>query len=297
VTALAFLDDWDPALIAAFVAAAVSILTLVLGAPLRMWVERYLQTYKLKSEYEYEQRKELRSLIGRYHGRLLEASENLHHRLDNLYRYEDERWLDSPDGYYFQTTEYRFLAVCSLARAFEREALFIDSRIAEPNDFEFLRFIKAFLWVTTSAVLFKDLPYDESRSTDHFFADQIREISDTFCSSPDELPTYAEFKSRLAEERSFDDVQEFFLGLHSSEERLRWDRLVALDLFLLAFLGTVGYETQRPEDDELVAVAEKIRHPEIRRNLILRLPKLGLAQQPQMKRVQAALVSAGLPSA
>jgi hypothetical protein len=286
---LAFLDDWDPGLIAAVVAAAVSILTLILGAPLRIWVERNLQAYRLKSEYEYEHRKELRSLIGHYHGRLVEAAESFHHRLGNIYVFDDRRWLDNADGYYLKTTQYRFLAVCSLARAFERKAYFIDARIAEPSDFDFLKFVKALLWVTTSVELFRGLPYDESRSTDHFFADQIREVSENFCNSPDKLPSYSEFDTRLREDGTFDDVREFFLGLHSSETRLRWDRLVIFDLLLMAFLGTVGYETQRPTDAEFAEVAQRIRHPEVRQNLIRRLPKLGLDKQPQLGRVKRAL--------
>jgi hypothetical protein len=310
VAVIAILEGWDPGVTAAVVAAIVSVITLILGAPLRMWVERHLQTFRLKSEYESEQRKELRSLIGRYHGRLVAAAESFHQRLRNLYVYEDRRWLDSPetdfkdrrwldshDSYYFKTTQYRFPCVCSLARAFEREAYFIDSRIAEQSDFDFLKFIKAFLWATTSAALFKNLGYDETKNTDHFFADQIREICDHFCSSSDMLLSFSEFEQSLRETETFDAVGEFFHGLHASEARLRWDRLVVYDLMLMAFLGTVGYETQYPANAKLAEVARRIRHPEIRRNMIGRLANLGLDSQPEMKRVTAALVSAGLPHA
>jgi len=215
--------------------------------------------------------------------------------LGNLYVFEDRRWLDNPNGYYSRTTQYRFLAISSLARAFEREAFFIDSRIAEPRDFDFLRFIKAFLWATTSVELFRGLPYDETNSTDHFFADQIRQLCDEFCPSPDKTLSFSEFERRVGEGETFDAVVEFFHGLHSSETRLRWDRLVALNLLLIAFLGTVGYTTHQTSIPELLEVAKKIRYPEVRANFIRRLSKLGLANQPQMKLVTAALESAGLP--
>lgn len=291
----AFLANWDPAVTAAVVAAVVSVITLILGAPLRMWVEQHLQRNRLRSEYEYQQRKELRTLIGRHHGRLVQAAESFHQRLGNLYRYENERWLNDRESFYSKTTQYRFLRVCSLARAFEREAYFIDARIAEPQDFDFLKFTKAFLWATTSLALFRGLDYEVAVSKDHFFADQIRQICDHFSTSADTILSYEEFDQCLRESATFDEVCKFFCGLHSSEERLRWDRLVVFDLLLMGFLGAVGYKTQQPTPSELSKVAQKIRHPVVRQNFIRRLPKLGLAEEPQMRMVAAALVSAGLP--
>jgi len=60
----------------ALIAAAVALATTLLAAPLRVWADTVLQGRRLKAEYEYEQRRELRTLIGRYHGRLLAACES-----------------------------------------------------------------------------------------------------------------------------------------------------------------------------------------------------------------------------
>src|SRR5215218_8364111 len=74
--------DLDPTLVAAIMAAAVSVLTSILAVlftPLGSYLvaKRQLRD-RLKTEYEYEQRKKLRDLIGRYHGRVLHAAEEMH---------------------------------------------------------------------------------------------------------------------------------------------------------------------------------------------------------------------------
>jgi hypothetical protein len=118
--------ELDPALAAALVAAAVSILTTVVTIVFSP-VDNYLIAKRqlrdrLRAEYGHEQLKALRDLIGRYHGRVLQAAEELNCRLWDQYRHEDEGWLDvdnknylragaNPDNYYFQSTVYWFLAL------------------------------------------------------------------------------------------------------------------------------------------------------------------------------------------
>ena len=248
----------------ALIAAAVALATTLLAAPLRVWADTVLQGRRLKAEYEYEQRRELRTLIGRYHGRLLAACESWSDRLGNLYyRGEEAGWLNTTSGYYARTTCYRFLTVCSLGRAFEREAYFIDSRYAEATDLDFVSFLRSFRWAITDPALFRDLDldYEESVSRDHFFADQLRWICDAFFPANAEMLTYQEFEAAVdVPESPFKDVVEFFLGLSPREDRFRWDRVVCLHLFVMAFMNTVGYTVQRSADADFEAVASEIQH-------------------------------------
>lgn len=106
--------------LAAVISAVVSLLTLALAATFRYQMEKHSLNYRLKTEYAYEQRKRLRNLTGRYRGATLEAAEAFNHRMFNLYRNEQEGWLEvkgkyDSSAYYFTTTVYRFLAICSLA--------------------------------------------------------------------------------------------------------------------------------------------------------------------------------------
>jgi hypothetical protein len=267
------------ALVAASISALVALLTTILAAPLRFWVERNLQSHRLGAEYEYEQRRDLRSLIGRYHGRLVEAAEQLHYRCSNIYAHDPERWLEAPEGFYFQTTCYRVVHLVALSRAFEREAFYIDGRIAEPRDLEFLKFNKAFFWALGDTSLFEGLTYDESSSTDHFFFDELRLMGEAFYPRDGEPLPLSEFNESLAEQGNpFEEMQSFILGLRRGENRLRWDRLVVLDLLVMAFLNAVGYQTHRSTEREIAEVSAKIEHAEVRRNFVSWLPKLGLGE-------------------
>src|ERR687896_464484 len=59
-------------------------------------VSPYLQSFfgrktlehRLEAEYRYEQRKELRKLIGLFHGRLVEAADAWRTRMNNLYDHQ-----------------------------------------------------------------------------------------------------------------------------------------------------------------------------------------------------------------
>ena len=145
--------DWflslDPTVAAAIIAAAVALLTNVLTGviayftPIGSYLIAKLELRdKLRIEYEYEQRKKLRDLIGRYHGRVLQAAEDMNYRIFNLYSNESHGWLEvdtdyekvgtTRQKYYFQTTVYRFLNLMFIVRRFEEESLYVDSRIAEP---------------------------------------------------------------------------------------------------------------------------------------------------------------------
>jgi hypothetical protein len=279
----------DPTVLAAIIAALVALVTTVLATPLRLWADTILEARRLRIADEFEQRRELRKLIGRYHGRLIAAAESWSDRLGNLYYMgEREGWLNEPKGYYFVTTCHRFLSVCGLTRAFEREAYFIDSRSAEPGDLDFLNFMRAFRWVMTDPALFRDvgLEYEETVSQDHFFADQLRRICDAFCPAERDCLSYQEFEGAAEEPgHPFEAVFEFFVGLDFEEDRFRWDRIVCFHLLVKAFLNTVGYKTQVSSNEEFRAVASKIKHSEIVPNLRKWIPLLGLGEQPEARRM------------
>jgi hypothetical protein len=282
------------AIVSAVIAVVVAFVTTLLAAPVRLWVEQRLVSDRLRTEQEFEQRRELRKLIGQFHGRLVEAAERLHYRMLNIYAHDPDRWLTSPDGFYVRTTAYRLLHLIGLARSFEREAYYVDARIAYPNDLDFVRFVKAFLWVLSEPELFSGLDYDESRSTDHFFADQLRLVGEAFCPRDGEcLEMKAFFDMFKESDGPFEDVKEFLVGLQRDEDRYRWDRLVALDFLLIGFLNTVGYGVHKTTEPEVGAIVHQLRHPEVAANFVSWLPRFELNEQGGMIGIRERL-EAGL---
>jgi len=273
--------------------ALIAALALVVSTPLQYILSRRTLEHKLKSEYEYEQRKELRALIGRYHGRLVEAADQWRNRMNNLYDHQVERRL-AVDGrydarhYYFGTTVYRFMTLAALARQFESEAFYLDARIAEKSDLDVLKYVKAFRWLMTDLDLVRGLEYEPWEARDHFLNDRYRGLCDAFAPGG-VLPSLAEFEARAGVDPALDPALCFFDGLHADEDRLRWDRLVTHHLLVMAFLNLAGYDMQHSDDERLERAVRELRNPVVGANLVHAIDRLGLADEPNAQTVKEAL--------
>jgi hypothetical protein len=170
-------------------------------------------------------------------------------------------------GYYFTTTVYRFVAVSTWIHRFEAETFYVDSRIAEQTDFDFLSATKLLQKAATDVTLFKGMDYDDFESKDHFFSDTLRTIADS-CWKDGRFLSLKEFESKIVDDHDLDPVLEFFDDLKARENRLRWDRLVVFHLLLVAFINTFGYKFQETREHELTRIAGKIEHTMICENLI-----------------------------
>jgi hypothetical protein len=245
---------------------------------------------RLKTEYEYEQRKKLRNLIGLYHGRLLSASNTLNHRFWNLYQNHEKNWLKvngnySPQNYYFHSFVHRFLNVCCLVRQFEREAIYVDARIAEKNDFIFLKYLDALRHCVTDKQLFDGLPYDDFYQTDHFFADTFRQYCDSCVDDDGNFCGFDQFVQRVQTDRSIDEVLRFFDSLSYSEKRFRWDRLITFHLVLAGFINSFGYPEQQTTKSQLEYIARQIKNSKVLDNLPIWFARHGLAQDRHTKEI------------
>ncbi|OHV00440.1 hypothetical protein BLA34_12675 [Ralstonia solanacearum] len=249
--------------------------------------------HKVEIDYEYEQRRKLRALIGQYHGRLLYAAESLSHRMDNLYANHEKGWLvrqgeDVPPGYYLLSTVYRFLSMSALVRQLESEALLLDPKIAEKQDFTFLSYVAALHWVMTDVALFEGLSYDSYRERDHFFSDHFRRYSESFIRDGRML-SYEEFSNGPSAGQQLEPVLRFFSGLSRLEERYRWDRLVAMHLVLMSFLNTFGYKRQRCKAESFAHAASMAKNKRVLNNLVDWLPNHDLARVKEVRRMVKAI--------
>lgn len=141
-----------------------------------------------------------------------------------------------------------------------------------------MKFVKAFHWVMTDVSLFKGLDYDVGTARDHFFSDQLRGLCEAFLQD-NAVPSFRLFRREtLAAIRAdgrrrlrlrhrggagfeLEPTFRFFDGLSPDENRLRWDRLVCLHLFTMAFVNTFGYEWQHVTTGDLQNAVGRIRPP------------------------------------
>jgi tetratricopeptide (TPR) repeat protein len=238
----------------------------------------------LYAAYRLDQKKKLRELIGAYSGRMLEAASDWDRRMHQLYAPNGtdhmavpEEKLHAHDQYLYLSVVFRFLSLLGIARKFESEAFYIDSRIARPKDLDFLRYAKSFLWVMTDSKL---TPDDGMPGVDHFRSDEFRPLLDV-CYRRDEalLPKnepkkgelvfdWSRFRALLdnsGKNQSSDESQEldpdtqeeinqvlyYFAGIRPNEydgdlkKRRRWERVICLHLLTICFIGTFGYSWQK----------------------------------------------------
>jgi gas vesicle protein len=280
------------AVLASVIVAAITGLAAgILSAPVRLSVETRLLKRKADTEfelarkkadveYEFERRRELREQIGRYHGRLLAAVDAFSDRLENMTRHYLRGWLNAGGNengpwseiYYYRSTVTRFMLLMALIYELEHEAIFVDARYAEPTDKQFLIYAKAMRWVMPDVRLFEGTPYKAGTQIDHFFTDDLRRMCSelTACGARvdlDRLDAVLQGKHRLA------PVMRYFDGL--SPRTLKWDRLFALQVVLMAFMNDFGHTVQHSDQAAFASAAAQIDNVKVVSNLRTWLPKIG----------------------
>lgn len=288
-TAISLLSSPTTLLWSAITSAAVSA---VVSSAVAYFFKKGENRHKVKVEYEYEQRRKHHELIGRYKGRLLNAANSLMYRQWNIYQNDTRGWLkrdvgDGRDGYYFSSTVYRFLCLCGLVRQLENEAIMLDSEIAKEADFSLLKYTAMLHWVMTDVSLFEGIAYDDAEQTDHFFSDEFRQYGEK-CLVDGKLLNFSEFKAGPYTEGDVERVLQFFDGLRRNEERLRWDRFVALHLVLMAFTNTFGYDWQYSSVDKFEKVAGQMKNREILGNLVRWLTRHHLNFDKEARKIISA---------
>ncbi|MDP0499213.1 MAG: hypothetical protein Q7P63_03850 [Verrucomicrobiota bacterium JB022] len=259
-----------------------ALISLTISALISWTISRSNVRHKAEIDYEYEQKRALRNLQGEFYGRIVLAATDLNHRLFNLYENQTKKWLcvdgnyKAKDNYYFRTLVYRFLNFYSHIRMTEKKAILLDVRIASPSDHIFLNYMAAFKWVMTDVKLFEDLDYDSNNETDHFFSDNLRRYCD-YCSSNSQFISMDKLDDLIEnpEERIL-PICHFFDDLRRNEDRLRWDRLVAMHLLLVAFLNDFGTKRHRTTQEQFRKISNQMEHKEILRNLKAWIKKLDL---------------------
>lgn len=267
-----WLTNLNPTLAAAIVSAVVSLsvalIAALLGPTVKYGFDRRLERRKLELAYIAEQSKALRDRIGFHKGTILIAVGDLASRIRNY-----EETLDAPTwlqgrGYYARTFAFRILAYWYAISSFSQEALYIDAAVATKGDWAFVKVVKLNLDIWSEPGLFEGLDYSAFRATDHFFSGQITSLINAFKHSEhDRAVTWPEFEQLLnAGTNDFDRVFRYLNQLQRTTWQLKYQRLVASHLVLIATVNSFGYDHQRKSAEGVREIASHCG-PEVRSNL------------------------------
>jgi hypothetical protein len=295
--------DWfrglPPYVVAALVSLCVTVVTLLVTtfvAPIvKFSFDKKLEARKLELVYRSEQVKKLKDQLAGHRGRFLEAADSLNHRLWNYEINESKGWL-SLDGkysgdvpYYALSFAHRLLVTLAVGRRLEREALYVDARVAAEADFAFLKSLKLGRQVWTSATLFDGLAYESADATDHFFGDRLTSMAEEL-DLTETVMSMREFETAVkANEHPFIDLFRFFDGLCAQEDRLRHDRVLCAHLVLITTLNRFGYDFQKTDTHRFETIISGVRNPTVLQNLKTLVTRVKLEDDKEFSRLLALL--------
>jgi len=289
-----WINNLDPKIIAAIIAAIVSILTLIVSLSTKNFLEKRIHFFKLKTEHEFEQRKKIKSVLSENKIRLINSCESMNHRFYNFSINHKENWhhvklSDNFNGignYYFTSFVYRILEVLAWTRKIEKELIFLDSTIASSEDLIFIKYLRVFSFVFCDLdSISKGYSIDKFTSEDHFFRNHFNEMSETLIKNG-ELVSYDEFSKDFATYYPRIIVLcDFINGLNEEENRTRWDRLQLFHISIIGFLNRFGYDYHVWDKNKIEEVFHKSRKNKFLKNFESLLNRFKLNNEKHIKKV------------
>ena len=281
-------------IIAAAISALTSILIFIVGWLIKPAWEMHFHSFKLQSDYQYEQRKKQKEVLSKYKVQLLNSCEDLNFRLHNFdtnyqkqFHCVDGDYLSQ--GYYFRSFIYRFISVYAWISIINKNMMFLDTTIATNEDLNFLKFLRLFRRLATDVGLFGTLKYDDSKQTDHFFINILDTMADAMIIQDKEIPRvyqYSEFNNNYSILMpTFRPICSFVDGISPEEERPRWDRLKVIHIAITAFLNSYGYAFQKTNKTQLRALINNPRTIRFKQPFSQMIEISGLSRQKELRKI------------
>lgn len=207
------------------------------------YVERLDQTHF------HEQRKNIKESISKNKVNIINAADELNHRLWNFSENYSNNWHKKNDKsineqYYLYSFAYRLLAFYAWCAKAEGDMIYLDSTVAEDKDLDFVKFLKLFPQIMCDASLFSGVEYDVSHDTDHFYKNDFNNMIRQMIVN-EQIISFEEFKIKITSEKlDVEKVINFLSEINPHENRLRWPRVAILHIALLMFMNTFGYDFQ-----------------------------------------------------
>lgn len=241
------------------ISSGTSIVIFVLGSIFGFIKDRYSLSYKLKKEFNFEQKKKLKEEIAKNKTHLLNSVEELNHRLWNFSQNVDkmwhcvpeDEWFKKDDQYYINSFVYRFLCFIHWTIKTERDTITVDTTIADANDILFLKYVKTFKNIFTDTDLLKNLDYNNEHNTNHFYKNDLIGYS-KLVTKDENVMDFDLFVKALEESYSpLKKVIEYFSKIKNLDSDKNLNILRCFHLITIAFLNKFGHDYQRTDNEKI----------------------------------------------
>lgn len=241
----------------------IPVLTFIFGWITKIIYERYTLNFKLKKEFEFEQKKKLKEEIAQNKMKLLNSAEELNHRLWNFSQHVGENWhrvsaneWNTTEQYYLKSFVYRFLKFLYWSIQTEKDTISIDTTIAEKDDILFLKYIKTFKDIFTDVDLLKELNYDKAHNTNHFFKNNLADYC-ILVTQGGEILSFENFKEVIDREyQSLEKVINYFSNIQNTEDDKNLNVLRVCHLLIIQFLNTFGHDYQKTDKEKIKKITD-----------------------------------------
>ncbi|PCH70834.1 MAG: hypothetical protein COC06_03225 [Bacteroidales bacterium] len=217
----------------------------------------------MKKEFEFEQKKKLKEEIAKNKVHLLNAVEELNHRLWNFTQNVGENWHKISENdwfkgeqYYINSFVYRFLVFIHWTLKTERDTISVDSTIADKADIRFLKYIKTFKDIFTDAELLSELGYSRNKNHNHFYKNDLIGYCKWVVENR-QVRDFDDFEIKLKYEyASLQKVIEYFSGINDDDLDKNLNILRCTHLLAISFLNDFGHTYQKTENKKVDKIAK-----------------------------------------
>jgi len=256
---------------------------------------------KLKFEHSLSEQKKIKESISKNKIQMINACEMLNHRLWNLSEFYEKKWhfvdgdFTKETKYYFHSFIYRLGAIIWWSSKIENELIYLDTTIADKDDLDFLKFCKFIHIILSQVKLFNNLDYNGEKDYDHFFYHKlIKEINCLSNENKTDIINYDLYEKDLTDNlEKMKGICSFIDGVHPKEDRLRWNRLYALHLTIIAFLNNYGYDFQKTSKQQIEEIVKVMSLSEnndtVLLNFVQLLQKIKLDKNKEVQKIQCVI--------
>jgi len=238
-----------------------SVLVFIIGWVFKVLYERNSLKFKLKKEYEFEQKKRLKEEIAKNKIHLLNAVEEFNHRLWNFTQNVDKNWHNistnewtEPDKYYIKSFVYRFLKVLYWTIKTEKDTISIDTTIADKYDILFLKYVKTLKDIFTDADLLSSLDYNNEFDTNHFFKNNLITYAKQIIEN-ENVVDFDVFSENTNEDYDIiKPVIQYFSTIKDDNKDKNLNVLRCFHLISIQFLNKYGHDYQKTEKQKIYRI-------------------------------------------
>lgn len=243
---------------AAIISAITSIFIFCLGLIFKIWYEKHSLKYKMKKEYNFEQRKKIKEILASTKTPLIKSAEELNDRLWNLSENIDKGWHNlqeyewpNEDKYYLRSFTYRFLSFIYWIIKAENSIYSLDFTQADKADSIYLKYVKTLKHFFCECELLEELGYSSNQNLNHFYKDELCKYI-SFIEEDGTLIEFEKFEKKYNQDSTqIKKVIIYITNIKNQKRNLNYNIIKSFHLFLMLFLNKYGLDYHQTSNSKL----------------------------------------------